>query len=180
MATSDNATEETLLTRLANLWHNARSGNPGFHWHNARTAHMTSAVYGQLHHCASWAPGATDRELMGIWLGITGDNNWPASAFDSWDEGTAVVGRTQVQMAANRKKAASASRRSTSKTNPVSAAVPQRPSSSANATAPTHYGQHQAMQPQQRYHGRLAVQPRTCLQQPRLRVSLPQPQQRKQ
>ena len=101
MATRDNIIDEKLLTSLASIWHTLRSGNPGFSWHNARAAHMTSAIYGQLHHSASWAPGASDRELMGIWQSVTAANQWQATLFDSWDEGTQVAGRTLVQKAIN-------------------------------------------------------------------------------
>ena len=116
MATSDNATWK-LLARLANVWH------PGFHMRNARAAHMTSAIYGQLHHSASRAAGATDRELIGIWQSVTAANNWKATCFDAWDEGTQAEGRTLVQKAINRKKAAPVSRKATGKADAAPAAA---------------------------------------------------------
>ncbi len=107
--------DEKLLTRLASTWHTHRSGNPGFGWTNARSAYMSTSLWKELQDHSDWSSAASDRELMGAWLSVTAKHHWKPDLFDSWDEGSLASGRTTLQKAQNRKKAASVSRKATGK-----------------------------------------------------------------
>ena len=94
--------EERLLTRLANFWHLARSGSPGFDWLNARTAHSSDRVWARLSASVGWTSSSSDRELYGAWVQAVQNDQWTP---ELWDEGdTAAFARTPEQKSSARKR----------------------------------------------------------------------------
>ncbi len=147
MADQQNIIEGKLLTRLSFARHTHRSGSPGFHWKNARVAHMSSAIYSALQRSDNWGTGSTDRELMGAWQSITAAHHWKPDLFDSWDEGSMAQGRTIIQRATNCKRAASISRKATGKPALLAAVESARGCGAANPIRLVHLNGRQSKLP---------------------------------
>ena len=78
---------EAVLTRLAEIWHKKRTGQPGFEIKAARRAVASLNVKFELDSSTGWNAMSTDQDIMGAFIKATTEDGWVEANFDSWDQG---------------------------------------------------------------------------------------------
>ncbi len=78
--------EEKLLARLADAWHQYRTGSPGLHWLNARKASPCRIVAHHLTSSQSWSLASSGKDVFAAWLTATSNDMWTPEHFDCWAE----------------------------------------------------------------------------------------------